>query len=194
MSADRYVTREEIAFLLDVDVRTVTNYVGKETLGFPSRVRGDRRTFPVRKCLQWQRDRLVADAIADVAPPAPTDIVEAERRKAVADAELAELKVARMRGDVVAVQAAAKVIRDAFGRVRARLLATPGEFAPQILYIEELPKAVLKLRDLVDTVMAELQSNAGESDVDDESADDGDTDGGPDDEPDVDVPGVQGAA
>jgi hypothetical protein len=113
---------------------------------FPSRVSGRDRTFPVRRCLQWQRDRIVADAIADVAPPAPSNIVDAELRKAIADAELAELKVARMRGDLVAVQVAAKEIRDAFSRVRARLLSTPGEYAPQILHLEEMPKAVVKLR------------------------------------------------
>jgi phage terminase Nu1 subunit (DNA packaging protein) len=189
MSADRYVSRDEIAFLLDVEVRTITNYVKRYGDEFPSRVNGRDRTFPVRRCLQWKQDRLVADAIADVAPPAPSNIVDAELRKAVADAELAELKVARMRGDLVAVQVAAKEIRDAFSRVRARLLSTPGEYAPQMLYIEALPKAVVTLRAMVDTVLAELQTHAGGDgyDVDDESdeGDDPSPEGGPDDERDV---------
>jgi hypothetical protein len=88
-----------------------------------------------------------------------------------------------MRGDVVAVQAAAKEIRDAFGRVRARLLSTPGEYASQFLYIEQLPKAVLKLRELVDTVLAELQASAGGTDALDE--DDDSPDGAPGDEREV---------
>lgn len=174
MSADRYVDRAEIAFLLDVDVRTITNYVN-EHADFPSRVSGKRRTFPVQRCIAWARERAVAEALAKAAPPPPPEegsgLLAAELRKAVADAELAELKAAKLRGDVVAVQAAAKEIRDAFSRVRARLLSTPGEYAPQMLHLEELPKAVLMLRNLVDTVLAELQAHAGGEDLEDDDTD-----------------------
>jgi phage terminase Nu1 subunit (DNA packaging protein) len=171
-AADRYVERDEIAFLMDVTPRTVTNY-RKHHSDFPCRVSGRAVTFPVKRCLQWQRDRIVADAIADVAPPVPSNIVQAELRKTIADAELAELKVGRMRGDLLAVQVAAKEIRNAFGRVRARLLSTPGEYAPQMLHLEEMPQAVSKLRQLVDTVLAELQATAGGDAIDDDG-------GGPD--------------
>lgn len=171
MSAERYVDREEIAFLLGFEPRTITNYV-KRHPDFPSRVSGKTRSFPVQRCLTWQRDRLAADAAAEAAEPPPSDLAQAEQRKAMADAELAELKLAKLRGDVVAVQAAAKEIRDAFTRVRARLLSTPGEYASQILHLEELPKAVLVLRALVDTVLAELQANAGGPAIDDEDDED----------------------
>jgi phage terminase Nu1 subunit (DNA packaging protein) len=174
MSQDRYVNKEEIAFLLDVETRTITNYI-KRHAEFPSRVSGNNRTFPVKRCLQWQRDRLIADAVADMAQPAPTNIIDAESRKAIADAELAELKLARLRGDVVAVQAAAKEVRDAFTRVRARLLSTPGEYGSQILHIDQMPRAVFVLRQLVDTVLAELQANAGRTSDDEASDDTGET-------------------
>jgi len=170
VATERYVDREEIAFLLEVEPRTITNYVKRYT-DFPSRVSGRDRTFPVHRCLIWQRDRIVASAVADVSTPAPTNIAEAVQRKAIADAALAELKLAKLRGDVVAVEAAAKEIRDAFGRVRMRLLSTPGEYAPQILHIEEIPQAVVRLRQLVDTVLAELQSNAGGAAIDEEEDD-----------------------
>lgn len=170
MSADRYVDRKEIAFLLDVDVRTITNYVDNHA-DFPSRVNGKRRTFPAQRCIAWARERAVAAALAKATPPPPANeegsgLAAAELRKAIADAELSELKAAKLRGDVVAVQAAAKEIRDAFTRVRSRLLSTPGEYAPQILHLEELPKAVLMLRNLIDTVLAELQAHAGGEDDD----------------------------
>jgi hypothetical protein len=42
MASDRFVDRAEIAFLMGVDVRTITNYVKKHP-DFPSRVRGSTR-------------------------------------------------------------------------------------------------------------------------------------------------------
>src|SRR4051812_19698122 len=118
MASDRFVDRAEIAFLMGVDVRTVTNYVKKHP-EFPSRVRGSNRTYPVQRCLAWQRDRAVADAISSVAPAKPSGAYEAELRKAVADAEMAEVRLAKMRGELIPVDVASREVDRAFGRVRA---------------------------------------------------------------------------
>jgi phage terminase Nu1 subunit (DNA packaging protein) len=160
MTAERYVTREEIAFLLGVEVRTITNYV-RQHKDFPSRVRGRERDFPVRRCLEWHDDRVAADAIANFKPPAPSGLEDAERRRAIAEAELAEIKVAKARGEVVSVALVAKEIRDTFGRVRASLLAKPGEYAPRVLHLETQADATLILRQLVDETIGELQVTAG---------------------------------
>ena len=121
MSSERYVEREEIAFLLEVTPRTVTNWV-KAHKDFPSRVDGKARTFPVLKCLAWKRDRAVAEAMTSAGPTAPTDMEQATLRKAIADAELAEVKLARLRGELIPVDVAAREIERAFSRVRARFL------------------------------------------------------------------------
>jgi hypothetical protein len=42
-------------------------------------------------------------------------------------------------------------------RVRARFVAVPGEYGPRFLNLSTLPESVAQLRDLVSTVLAELQ-------------------------------------
>jgi phage terminase Nu1 subunit (DNA packaging protein) len=170
MSAERFVDKKEIAFLLEVSPRTITNWVGKHS-DFPSRLEGNSREFPVLRCLAWQRDRAVADALTSAGPAQPTDMYDAELRKAKADAELAEVRLARLRGELITVESAASEIERAFSRVRARFLSVPGEYGPQMLRLERLPDAIHKLRDLVGHVLSELQSGLGEDDDDDEPAD-----------------------
>lgn len=172
MAADRFVDRTEIAFLLGVDPRTITSWVKKHP-DFPSRVKGKDRSFPVQKCIAWKRDRDVAEAIASMAPPKPDGMYEAELRKAIADAELAEQRLAKMRGDLIPVDVASREVDRAFARVRARFLAVPGEYAPQLLNIAELSRTTHVLRDLVARVLEELQVGLGDTDgeEDDESPD-----------------------
>src|SRR4051812_8927418 len=118
---------------MGVDPRAITTWVKKHE-DFPSRKKRDGvREFPVRQCLQWQRDRAVADAIAGFGPQKPSDFEEAELRKAIADAELAEIKVARERGSVVAVSSAVATFRELAGRIRASVLSKRGEYRDQIL-------------------------------------------------------------
>lgn len=167
MAKERYVGREEIADILGVEPRTITNWVKNHPdFAALTRVRGTSRTFPVQKCRQWKEDRAVADALASFQPPAPDGLAEAERRRAIADAELAELKVAKFKSELVDAGVVGKEIARAFDRVAARLKATPGEFAPQIMQPLTMPEAVAVLRRLVTTSLAGLQHDFGIDDED----------------------------
>ncbi|MDB4913737.1 MAG: Phage packaging protein Nu1 [Gemmatimonadetes bacterium] len=171
MAGERYVDRAEIAFLMEVDVRTITNWV--RSSDFPSRVKGKERSFPVLKCLRWRTDRDVADAVTAIAPPPPDNLFEAEQRKAIADAEMAELRVAKFKSELVDSSVVAKEIDRAFNRVSARLKSTPGEFAPQLLQPLTMPEAVAILRRLVATTLTALQTDFNTDERDDpESAGD----------------------
>lgn len=170
MASERFVSRKEIAFLLDVEERTITNYVRRHD-DFPSRVRGRERDFPVMQCIRWKRDKDVADAVASLAPPAPTDLQEASKRLAVAQAELAEIKVAKARSEVIAVAAAAKESRDNYTRMRASALGKPGEYAPRCLHLNSVAQAMPILRQLIDDIFIEWQHSAGSGAVDDEEGD-----------------------
>lgn len=172
MAADRFVDRNEIAFLLGVDPRTITNWVKKHP-DFPSRVRGKDRSFPVQKCIAWKRDRDVAEAVASLAPPKPDGMYEAERRKAIADAELAETRLAKMRGELIPVDVASSEVDRAFSRVRARFLAAPGEYAPQLLNLAELSRTTAVLKDMVARVLDELQVGLGDTDGEEDDDDHG---------------------
>ena len=99
-----------------------------------------------------------------------------EDRKAAADAEFAELRVRKLRAEVIDATGVRSEVRAAFGRVRTRLLATPGEFAPQMLDITHVGDATDRLRALVEVVLPELQAAGSvgalldDSNDDDESA------------------------
>jgi phage terminase Nu1 subunit (DNA packaging protein) len=173
VDAERWVDRDEIAFFLGVDRRTITNYVKKHS-DFPSRMKhgGRDREFPVRRCLQWKNDRAIAEVVASMGPKEPTGLEEAQARKAVAEAEMAEIKVARMRGEVLDVGVIGREVRDVFARLRAALLSKPGEHAPRLLNVRSMQEAVSLLRAMIDECMVELQlSGSVVSDMDDDDPD-----------------------
>lgn len=60
----------------------------------------------------------------------PTDLDDAKARKLAAEAELAELELAKARGEVVAIGDAAKLIAEEYTAVRSKLLALPTKLAP----------------------------------------------------------------
>lgn len=169
MATNKYAeSREEIADILGVDVRTITNY-RKRHPDFPVKIDGKRVRFPIARCVTWKIDRAVADAIASMAPAAPKDLADAEKRRAIADAEFAEIRVQKLRAEVVLAEDAIREIQESYARVRARFVAVPGEYAPRFLNLTSIPQAVAQLRDLTSTVLSELQQ-VQVSDEDDEGS------------------------
>lgn len=167
-------SREEIAEILGVDVRTITNYVRQHS-DFPNRVDGKRRFFPIARCVAWKINHDVADAIAAMAPPAPTDEKNANRRRAIAEAELAEIEVKKARGEIVEVAVALKEIERNNTRVASRLLSAVGEYTPQMVNLPTMAAAAGKLRELTSTILAELQQTGNlVEDEDPEDAGSGD--------------------
>lgn len=149
-------SREEIAEILGVDVRTITNYVRQHS-EFPNRVDGKRRLFPIARCVAWKINHDVADAIAAMAPPAPTDEKNANKRRAIAEAELAEIEVKKARGEVIEVAVALKEIERNNTRVASRLLSVVGEYTPQLVNLPTMVAAASKLRELTSAILVELQ-------------------------------------
>jgi hypothetical protein len=144
---------------MGVEPRSITNYVKKHE-DFPSRKKGNgSREFPACRCLAWQRDRAVADAVASLAPRAPSDLEEAELRSAIAKAELDEIKVARARREVVPVAAAAAEFREMAGRIRAAVIAKRGEYRTEMLNLSTLAQSDAKLQALTDEILEELQTS-----------------------------------
>jgi phage terminase Nu1 subunit (DNA packaging protein) len=170
---DRHVSRAEIAERLNLTERRITELVkdGKLADGtvFPSRVDGRDRKFPVQRCFEWYLRFKQEEAVERAAGrTTPANMAEAELRRAIADAELAELKLQRLRGEVVPLETYRNELRRVLSRVRGRFQAVPGEFAPRILEPLDMVKATSVLKDLVGTVLAELQhvsiEDAGDSD------------------------------
>lgn len=100
----------------------------------------DRRTVAaacanVEPCGSDRRGKLYR--LADVVPllvtsGRPADVDEAKARKLAAEAELAEIELAKARGELVPIDAVAKAVTDEYAATRAKLLALPSKLAPLV--------------------------------------------------------------
>lgn len=82
---------------------------------------------------RWREQQMVETAKREAAPTVSLD--EARTRKALAEAELAELEVAKSRGEFVAVADYEKAVARVINRVTARIRAMPSRlshFGPQV--------------------------------------------------------------
>ena len=80
----------------------------------------------------------------------------ARRRKVSAEAELAEMELGQLRGTLVTTDDALKRFAAVLEQLRARLLNSPGKYAPQFLGIRTIPEAQLRLEAMIAEAMAEL--------------------------------------
>ena len=67
-----------------------------------------------------------------IAAPKPADLEDAKARKLTAEAELAEIELAKARAEVVVIAEVAKLVGEDYAAVRAKLLAIPSKLAPQM--------------------------------------------------------------
>jgi phage terminase Nu1 subunit (DNA packaging protein) len=102
---------------------------------------------------RWYVEERVSSAVERVKP---ADLEEARARKTSAEAELAELQLAKERGQLITVEDAAKGADEVFDRVRARLIAVPGKEAHRFVGLKKLPEAVKALGEVVDVALREL--------------------------------------
>ncbi len=154
MASDEYVNRARIAWLLDVDERTITNWV-KQRDDFPSRVAGKARTFPVRACIAWYRDYKSSAA-------APTDIDEAKARREAAEAQIAELKLAKQRGELLDANEVRRTWERILMSVRTRILGMRSRHAPAVVGLGTLGEAVRALDAIALDILASLREAADE--------------------------------
>jgi len=96
-------------------------------------------------------DVLQAMATAAVADQRPADFDDAKTRKMTADAVLAEIEVAKVRGQVVDVDVMAKAVASDYASVRARLLALPTKLTPLIVPMTD----PTEVRDTIERAVAE---------------------------------------
>lgn len=100
----------------------------------------DRRTIAaacaqVEPCGSDRRGKLyrLADVVAAMMPSGkPADLDEARARKTAAEAELAEIAVAKARREVVEIALVAKAVSDEYAATRAKLLALPSKLGPLV--------------------------------------------------------------
>lgn len=120
--------------------------------GAPVRVDGTRVWVRAAEFVRWRERELVAQAIRDLMPTVSLD--EARTRKALAEAEMVEIEVAKARGEVVSIEDTAKVIGTVLDRLTARLRALPVRLAHLGELVEQAAESEAEL------IIAELSEFA----------------------------------
>ena len=143
--------RAQMARILRITPPTVTEYVAR---GMPYRQQGRKGQewlFAVDECVEWVRAQDRANQVSD-----PTSIEEARLRKEVADAALKEIELAKMRSQVVDVEAVAQAVGDMLGNVRARLLSLGPKLSPLVYRAEALQEVRQVIDDGIYDALSEI--------------------------------------
>jgi hypothetical protein len=118
-----------ISKLLDLSHRRVQQLVAEGVI--PKMERGRYELVPVvRAYIHYLRERNIQAGVVS--------LEEVRTRKIKAEAELAEMELAKLRGETINVDAAAIVWGEVLGVAKSRLLSIPAKLAP-IVAVEDAP-------------------------------------------------------
>jgi len=117
------LSRKEIAHILGVDERSITNYA-KE--GIPRSVKGRVIRYPLAPCVQWFVEFRVRQHEMG---KGPSELDLAKQRKTSADARLAELEVAEKEGELIPIDVALGAFSHLLEEFRARTMAATGRLS-----------------------------------------------------------------
>ena len=97
---------------------------------------------------EWYNDNIKKDETS----------AEADRRRKVADATLAEIKVQKARGDLVRITHVAAILTKQLDNVRSKLKTLPSTVAPHI-YVPSLAERLKMLDDAITDVLVEISAD-----------------------------------
>lgn len=150
MARDTLVSRAELADELGVTERTITEWV-KSREDFPSRVQGKSRTFPLTRCWRWYLEYKLAQK------ESPKDMDEARVRYETARAQIAELELEELRGNLARREDVEKAFTAIHERTRSRLVALPGKAAPALVGMKRAVDVQVALEAYIEEVIGELR-------------------------------------
>lgn len=171
------VNRKDLAAILGVTPPTIDARITK---GLPVQSRGTQgqdARFDTVEVIRWTIEKAVAEATQGTSQK--DDSKELIRRKLQAETEIAELKLAKEKAEVVFIEDALRSISDAVAVLRQRILTLPRRVSPLVVgeTDEEIVKEMVE-REVVD-ILTELTRNAfnnSESLPDETSGDDQEAD------------------
>jgi len=132
------VTLDELAKFLNVSERRVQQ-LAKD--GMPRAASGQRGQYNLLVCASWYI-RFLQRAVERRRNPDGPPGIDAERaRLAGVNADIRELELAQLRGELVEVEAIGKLWDKAIERLRARMLASVGDLAVQCVGLETKAEA-----------------------------------------------------
>jgi phage terminase Nu1 subunit (DNA packaging protein) len=114
--------------------------------------RAGRGQYDLEACVKWYVASLQERANGALGPDgiAGRASWDYERTRVMrADAELKEMEVAERRGELVSVARVGEMWDEAFGRLRARMLASIGKTAPRAVGLKSVRRANKVLEEIV---------------------------------------------
>lgn len=157
---------EALCERIDKDRRTIMGWI---ELGLPHRKRGNRLEFPWLKCFAWweqhirEDERATRHAGGDEEKKAT--LADAKVRTALAEAEQAEIALAKARAETVSVV----FMRDEFqrigSRIRTKLVQLPTAWAARLGACASYTDRRLVLLEAINALMPELQQLASDDAV-----------------------------
>jgi phage terminase Nu1 subunit (DNA packaging protein) len=148
------LTQSDFARAIGVTTRTLFN-LRRE--GMPHRSEGKHVYYPVPAALEWYYARKYRPA-EDPADVQLQSLRDSERRKAAADAEIAEMKRDELRGLLIRDEDAAAEVRDFCNTVMASLRTAPTRHAASCLNLPTMPAAIGALQEIMEHVIDEARA------------------------------------
>jgi phage terminase Nu1 subunit (DNA packaging protein) len=167
------VNRTELAEIIGKSMPTITAWMGEGMPFVEGGGKGKPFVFETVDCIEWaidvgkfRRRSKVAPGADPFADPAdqPESYEEAERRKMVANADKAELELAKLAGKVVEIDDVAAAIADMHVTVRTRLLGLGNKVRVRVSAFFGGDKAaeeqvVAAVEEVVSDAMAEIRDD-----------------------------------
>lgn len=150
----RWIALNQLADETGLAVRTLQYIRAQEPSVLVTRQKGKTLEYKQPDCAINLRTREAEKARREAAPTMTLD--DARTRKALAEAEMVEIEVARARGEVVSVEDSAKVLGTVLDRLTARLRALPVRLAHLGELVEQEAEAEAEL------IIAELSEFSGD--------------------------------
>lgn len=160
MRQGKVVNKRELAHFFGVSPQAVDGWL---TRGCPVLKKGGPLVgyqFDTAAVAEWRADQRAAEMVGDRRPDNPDD---AENRKLSADASLAELKLFRESGQLVAIEDVERVWTKQIAACRQKLLGIPTKLAPMVFAAESIEET----RSMLEQELHEALNELGDSDADD---------------------------
>jgi phage terminase Nu1 subunit (DNA packaging protein) len=170
---DEQLNAEKTAKLLLITTRQLRNLVER---GLPKHGHGKNCYYLWAEVFPWYIDYKLALAKPQLAPadgetPA---LHEAQAQKYFAEAQRAEIKLARERGEVVSIKDVEVAVSQANSNVRARMLAITAKLTPTLAATSSKPKVKAILDAEIHEALSELAETAGNVEIPDETEEEDD--------------------
>lgn len=150
-------TKRELSQAIGVSLRQIDNLVAE---GMPV-VKDGRRNLYTIDSIRFYVDK----KLEQLQRESPGGIQRAQERKALVQAELAEMELARKRRQQIDIDDSERALIHVLGRIRPSLLSFPGEVAPHMVGLRSRGESQVKLEEAIHDVLREISEAASELDL-----------------------------